>query len=202
MKTLRLSWVPLLILGLVAALVVLIDSSATTDTAAEQSPAVKDATETTPGANPAVDRPVSDPGDGSFQEYITFWARIGVVDFPHEMHSEDIGMECVECHHETDAAALNIPHMDYFDDFWIDCSECHKPNGDTVMEPQACSDCHHTDPTGIADESLSSKVVIHELCWDCHGAGTGVDASESCISCHNGERTSFIEPLPDSLRSH
>jgi hypothetical protein len=202
MKTLRLSWVPLLILGLVAALVLLIESASPTDSASVGSAPVATATETVPAEEPAGDPVASDSGDGSFQEYITFWARIGVVEFPHEMHSEDFGMECVECHHETNAAALKIPHMDYFDDFWIDCSECHKPNGDTVMEPQSCSVCHHTDPTGIADESLSSKVVIHKLCWDCHDSGTGADASESCSSCHNGERTSFMAPLPDSLRTN
>jgi len=134
------------------------------------------------------------------KEVIRFWARIGEVEFPHLEHVDDFGMDCVECHHETGAAKLDIPHDSYFDDFYIDCKQCHNTAGTASSHPQSCSNCHHSDPTGIADETLSSKVVIHRLCWDCHDSGTGVDASESCISCHSGSRTSFMEPLPDSLK--
>lgn len=134
------------------------------------------------------------------QEVIRFWARIGEVEFPHLDHVDDFGMDCVECHHETNASTLDIPHESYFNDFYIDCKQCHNGVGLNRLEPRACSECHHTVPNGIADETLSSKVVIHRLCWDCHDSGTGVDASESCISCHSGSRTSFMEPLPDSLK--
>ena len=193
MKKLRLTWVPLLILGVVAVFVVLVESdSATVFDSGDALTRDKGATN-----KPAISRNGEEKTDG-FQEIITFWARIGEVEFPHLMHSEELGMECVECHHETNAAALDMPHEEYFDDFWIDCGTCHRSNSDIEMVPQACSYCHHTDPTGVADESLSSKVVTHTLCWDCHGSGTGTEASESCVSCHFGDRTSFIEPLPDS----
>jgi len=195
MKTLRLGWAPSLLLAVLSVFLMLREVGSP-DAPASATAAPPPATPTQAAGSPAID-----PGDGPNQDTITFWARIGVVEFPHKMHSEDFGMECVECHHETNAAALHMPHQDYFDDFWIDCSTCHKSNGDTVLGPQACSGCHHANPTGIADETLSSKVVIHTLCWDCHDSGVGVDASESCASCHSGEKTSFIVPLPDSLRS-
>jgi len=196
MKTLRLGWAPSLILVVLSVFLMLRQHSPSDAT--ESVIAIPPSAAVTHGAEPAG----IDASGGAYQDTITFWARIGVVEFPHKMHSEDFGMDCVECHHETNAAKLDMPHQDYFDDFWIDCSTCHKSNGDTVMEPQACSTCHHTDPTGIADESLSSKVVIHKLCWECHDSGTGQEASESCISCHSGEKTSFMVPLPDSLRVH
>ncbi len=78
-----------------------------------------------------------------------------------------------------------MPHDDYFEDFWIDCKVCHRESG-VASEPQRCSNCHHSTPAGIADESLSAKVVIHKSCWGCHESGTGVAASAACSSCHQG----------------
>ena len=112
----------------------------------------------------------------------------GDVQFPHQMHFDDMGIPCEDCHHEVNATKLDMPHGDYFDDFWIDCSSCHGESG-TPSTSQACSTCHHTDPTGIADETLSSKVVIHKSCWTCHEMSTGAEASAVCSSCHQGART-------------
>ncbi|MGB3564958.1 MAG: cytochrome c3 family protein [Thermoanaerobaculia bacterium] len=113
---------------------------------------------------------------------------VGEVKFPHQMHFDDMGVPCQDCHHEVNATKLDMPHSDYFDDFWIDCSACHSESG-TPSTSQACSACHHSDPAGIADETLSSKVVIHKSCWTCHETGTGDEASESCGTCHQGART-------------
>ena len=112
----------------------------------------------------------------------------GDVEFPHQMHFDDMGMSCEECHHEINAAQLSMPHTEYFDDFWIDCLACHT-DSETPSATQACSSCHHSDPTGIADETLSSKVVIHKSCWTCHEIGTGGEASATCDTCHQEERT-------------
>lgn len=114
---------------------------------------------------------------------------IGEVIFPHEMHFEDIGIPCEDCHHEVNATKLDMPHSNYFDDFWIDCLACHGESG-RPSTSQSCSTCHHSDPTGIADETLSSKVVIHKSCWQCHEMGTGNEASSACPTCHQGARTS------------
>lgn len=108
------------------------------------------------------------------------------VCFPHAMHFDDLGIECGGCHHETNAAELRIPHQDYFEQLWIDCQICHKP-GEAAAVAMACSGCHHESPTDIADQTLSSKVVIHRSCWECHDVGRAAEASVACKMCHDGE---------------
>src|SRR5690606_16295231 len=60
-------------------------------------------------------------------------SSVGDVEFAHRMHVEDLGTECVACHHETAAAALEVPHPDYFDDFWVDCATCHGGEAKTAL---------------------------------------------------------------------
>ncbi len=121
----------------------------------------------------------------------------GEVVFPHLQHTEEFDVACEDCHHETNAAELNMPHDDYFDDFWIDCKICHHEGGSGKLQAQACSKCHLSNPANIADETLSSKVVIHKNCWECHEAGTGKEASENCQMCHIGERIKFTPKNAD-----
>ena len=122
---------------------------------------------------------------------ITSSTSVGTVDFPHSMHAADLEIECVTCHHETNATALRMPHPEYFEDFWIDCQTCHRA-GASPTSPQACSACHHSSHTAIADETLSAKVVIHQSCFGCHEGGTGQDAARSCGFCHHA-RASDVE---------
>ena len=124
-------------------------------------------------------------------EVITSLTSAGTVDFPHSMHFSDFEIECIACHHETNATALNIPHEEYFEDFWIKCRTCHQA-GASATAPQACSACHHSSPTTVADETLSAKVVIHQSCSECHEGGTGQEASRNCGFCH-GPETSDAE---------
>ena len=112
------------------------------------------------------------------------WSPIGPATFPHDKHVADFEIECVTCHHETNAEPLSIPHQNYFDDLWIDCSICHRKAGAVALESQACSACHHSQNGDIADETLSAKVVIHKNCWSCHEVGTGASASATCKTCH------------------
>jgi hypothetical protein len=116
-------------------------------------------------------------------EVIVSSSTIGDVSFPHFLHVDDIGVECDECHHEIDAAALVTPHDGFFDDFWIQCQTCHR-DGDVVKVAQSCSNCHNGRPVTIADQRLSAKVAIHTRCWSCHEVGTGVQATHACQSCH------------------
>ncbi|MCP4201475.1 MAG: hypothetical protein GY769_06010 [bacterium] len=125
-------------------------------------------------------------------EVITSFTVAGTVDFPHSMHASDFEIECVTCHHETNAAALSIPHQEYFDDFWIECQTCHLSEAPPAS-PQACSACHHSSPTTIADETLSAKVVIHRSCFECHEGGTGRDASRGCSLCHKADASDAKE---------
>ena len=111
--------------------------------------------------------------------------QLGDVRFPHGLHFGDLEFECSECHHETNAAGLAIPHEEYFADFWINCKTCHRDTKSPVPA-QSCSNCHHGSPTDIADETLSTKVVVHRSCWRCHEVGTGQPASRTCKSCHSG----------------
>lgn len=122
---------------------------------------------------------------------VIFDSTTGRVLFPHELHT-DMEIPCENCHHEVLASSLSMPHPDYFDDFWIRCETCHH----TSAEPgctQDCSACHHGSPATIADETLSSKVVLHQACWECHPIGTGSEASQACDFCHQSDARSDSE---------
>ena len=119
-------------------------------------------------------------------------ASVGEVAFPHQLHIEDFEIPCADCHHETEASKLQMPHDDYLEDFWIDCTTCHH-DSETPACPQSCSACHHGSPHTIADETLSSKVVVHKSCWGCHEVATGSQASSNCGACH--------QVLPEASRS-
>lgn len=122
-------------------------------------------------------------------EDIEFPSNVGEVSFPHQFHIDDLELECVECHHQINAKILVTPHADYFKSSWINCEICHNESGQIEQKIFTCSECHHPGPENIADETLSSKVVIHKNCWNCHEVGTGVEASATCNGCHSGEKT-------------
>ena len=75
---------------------------------------------------------------------------LGDVAFPHELHYDDLELECVTCHHETSAASLRVPHREYFADSWARCTKCHA-EGVEPTASLACGSCHHDSPTDIAD---------------------------------------------------
>ena len=115
-------------------------------------------------------------------------SSIGEVSFPHQKHYTEFGITCKSCHHETNAMNLKVPHPEYFNDVWTNCNKCHHEKI-THTETQKCSHCHHVNPTNVADETMSAKVVIHKQCGTCHGLNTGSDASKNCKLCHIGQRT-------------
>ena len=112
---------------------------------------------------------------------ITIESSVGNVLFPHKVHMK---FGCTACHHQIHAMELDTPHPDYLTSSWINCQGCHDTASETTSNDYKCSDCHHSEPDNIADETLSSKVVIHQSCWKCHTTGTGVAASEGCSDCH------------------
>ncbi len=126
----------------------------------------------TPVATPAI------PGE------ITFESAVGNVLFPHNLHVDEVKLGCIACHHQIQAMELETPHPEYLTSSWVTCQSCHKTIPGPASEYYKCSDCHHSDPDDIADETLSSKVVIHKSCWKCHKSGTGVKAIEGCSTCH------------------
>lgn len=117
---------------------------------------------------------------------ILFPSTVGEVTFPHQIHFDDFEITCVDCHHQINAQILITPHSDYFKSSWIKCQICHKQSGEITQKIYTCSECHHPNPSSITDETLSSKVVIHKKCWECHEVNTGSEASEMCSFCHSG----------------
>jgi hypothetical protein len=131
----------------------------------------------------------SEVGIPNMPDEITFPSSIGNVLFPHKLHVEDVEVECIQCHHEIRAKSLDTPHPDYLESSWINCQTCHSSDSGIKTDDYRCSACHHSENENIADETLSSKVVIHKNCWQCHETGTGADASEGCSGCHVKENT-------------
>lgn len=121
-------------------------------------------------------------------EEIKFPSTVGEVVFPHLMHIEDLEIECIECHHQINAIKLKTPHPEYFKSSWINCKICHNGSEKIKQKVYTCSECHHSNPLDVADETLSSKVVVHKNCWECHEVGTGSNASETCDECHAGKK--------------
>ena len=117
-------------------------------------------------------------------EIVSECPPVGEVIFPHREHFEDYEIECSECHHEMNAKSIDLPHEEYFDESWVDCKDCHDKPKSEEMVAHACSNCHDSQPINIADAMISKKVAIHNNCWGCHETGTGVEASESCVTCH------------------
>ena len=115
---------------------------------------------------------------------ILFESSVGDVFFSHKLHIKDLELECAECHHQIHAVDLDTPHPDYLTSSWTRCNTCHVTNSDRSNQYYKCSDCHHSEPSNLADETLSSKVVVHKSCWKCHESGTGVKASTGCSDCH------------------
>jgi len=133
------------------------------------------------------DTPAATPG---LPDEITIASPAGNVVLPHDVHVKKVKLKCVECHHEIHAKELDTPHPDYMTSSRASCQTCHETNPENRKKHYKCSRCHHSDPDDIADETLSSKVVIHKSCWKCHEAGTGVQASEGCSECHEKEEKS------------
>jgi c(7)-type cytochrome triheme protein len=115
---------------------------------------------------------------------ITYTSSVGDVLFPHNLHVTELEVECAECHHQIHAMELDTPHPDYMTSSWVSCKVCHNTDSEAGTKYYKCSDCHHSDLDDISDETLSSKVVTHKNCWNCHETGTGVEASKGCAECH------------------
>ena len=115
---------------------------------------------------------------------ITFESALGDVVFPHRVHQK---MGCQKCHHQIRAKDLVTPHEAYLSHSWVTCHDCHTES-ETTTTYYGCARCHHSNLENIADETLSSKVVLHKNCWTCHLSGTGAEASARCGFCHIEEQ--------------
>jgi hypothetical protein len=123
----------------------------------------------------------SAPAKPGLPGVMTFESTLGNVLFSHKQH---VKFGCKRCHHQIRAKELDTPHPDYLTSSRINCQDCHDSSSETAGNQYRCSDCHHSEPENISDETLSSKVVIHQSCWKCHKSGTGAKASKGCGKCH------------------
>ncbi|MDP1716547.1 MAG: cytochrome c3 family protein [Burkholderiales bacterium] len=174
----------------IAAAAVVLFSAVSLPSNTEEVKAGKVSTPIKPASPAVVTTDGSKSGSGEAPSVIKISSSVGEVVFNHQKHIADLGIKCVECHHQINAKKLNTPHPDYLKSSWINCQICHdgsKKNGQPVY---ACSACHRTNPANIADETLSAKVVIHKQCWKCHAVSTGKEASASCGLCHSGKKKS------------
>jgi DnaJ-class molecular chaperone len=106
-------------------------------------------------------------------------------------------MGCQKCHHQIQAEPLITPHGSYLESSWINCQTCHSADAETRSKYYQCSQCHQSNVENIADETLSSKVVVHKSCWECHKTGKGVKASESCGTCHQKQQQAMETAVED-----
>jgi c(7)-type cytochrome triheme protein len=155
-----------------------------------------------PAPQAPVKTAITEPDGAGIPTKILIPSSVGEVTFNHQLHVKDLGVKCAECHHQIDARTIDTPHPEYLRSSGINCKACHTGSGaakqqgnpdactDKIKQnPYSCSQCHHTNPTDIADETLSAKVVIHKQCWKCHVVEKGADASAGCVKCHSGKKT-------------
>lgn len=100
---------------------------------------------------------------------IMYRGAAGGVLFNHQIHSQDYGFSCTDCHHHPEDA-----------DAMLSCAACHVlPEGGELA--QACLECHgpdEVDMTGVPAKTDS----FHSQCIGCHqdsGAGP-----VECSACH------------------
>jgi hypothetical protein len=76
--------------------------------------------------------------------------------FDHDVHSNDLGLACSDCHHDYDESEGG--------------------------EPQLCSDCH--EPGGDDDAMLNRKDAFHKQCIGCHEESGNEPGKNDCAGCH------------------
>ena len=107
-------------------------------------------------------------------EKITLESSVGNVVLPHDVHVKDVKLKCNVCHHQIRATELDTPHPDYLTSSAgqiakLAIAQILRTGKSTTSAPSVIIRSRND----IADETLSSKVVIHKSCWKCHEAGTG-----------------------------
>ncbi|MFW5930742.1 MAG: cytochrome c3 family protein [Desulfosalsimonas sp.] len=109
--------------------------------------------------------------------------------FDHDVHAEDYGLSCTECHHMyDDEDSGDAPQ---------NCNACHADTGDEDMPSltdsyhQQCIECHVDFDSGPTTENCNDchqargrTDAFHDQCTECHeDMGTG-PAESDCSSCH------------------
>ena len=116
----------------------------------------------------------------------------GNVQFPHDVHVTDEGMDCLECH---------SPREQHGATFLRNCNECHHGSGEGAVE---CQDCHvenhnlYNGQNACDEKSCDVRGEKNPMadavgCEDCHvqvteGVKTTVEGIKAtCVECHDGD---------------
>ncbi|MEW6488632.1 MAG: cytochrome c3 family protein [Thermodesulfobacteriota bacterium] len=100
----------------------------------------------------------------------------GGVQFPHDLHVQDEGMGCLECH---------TPRDQHGQTFLANCSSCHHGSGAGAVE---CQDCHEEN-----HNLFNGQNACNEASCDVTGEKNPMAEAVSCGECHGqvveGEKT-------------
>ncbi|PCH50651.1 MAG: hypothetical protein COC22_05705, partial [Flavobacteriaceae bacterium] len=94
---------------------------------------------------------------------------------------DKLGNECVNCHQTTFNETINPDHT--IANFSLDCTECHDPMG-TSWSP------------AVFNHDLFSLTLGHDIqeCKLCHIDNNFLDTSPDCISCHQDNFDTSVNP--------
>ena len=92
-----------------------------------------------------------------------------------------IGNDCINCHNDDYANTTNPNHQQA--NFSSDCIECHSPLG----HDWSVEDINH---------DFFPLTLGHEIsdCAQCHTTGNFTDASPECVSCHQDDHATTVNP--------
>ncbi len=108
-----------------------------------------------------------------------FDSKGGKVVFSHMLHEEDLGYECLDCHHPHPWDEDDPVDIDTEGKIWS-CDRCHNA-GEINNLPDQCWECHGEGDFYIEDIKKTPE-VLHDQCIGCHedeGAGP-----VECKECH------------------
>lgn len=101
---------------------------------------------------------------------LMFQNKGGNVLFDHQIHAEDYGYACEDCHHHPPG-----------DEILDACGKCHTSSDSEL--PEFCMECH--DPE-MVEPAMVRADAFHTQCGGCHeeiGAGPMIN-NEDCTRCH------------------
>ncbi len=116
----------------------------------------------------------------------------GTVSFPHDVHIDDEGLECEDCH---------SPRSEHGQTLIQGCNECHHGSG---LGEVSCEDCHQEnfnlytgqracDETGCDITGVPNVMASDVECDDCHTQiaddkpHTRQSVKDACMGCHDDD---------------
>ena len=141
--------------------------------------------------------PIPEPSGNFYQGPVSSGAETPVV-FRHQEHVQRFGLNCVECHHESnckschtrdskeDEAALRLQHHKR-------CLRCHKSDMDGSKKDARCERCHWQagQPAPKRFDHASTGWPLKQYhaavdCRACHASIPFTKAAKDCTACHAG----------------